>query len=231
MDAQKTGAFIASVRKEKGLTQSNLAELLFVSDKTISKWERGAGFPDIKNLEPLASALGVSLVELMQGEREQTSEISIAKAEGLLTDALQLQSKMNQTLKTVSYGVAILFTAIACFLLFLLIRDGAIVVYSVVSLLFGLAAWLIPIWMILHKKCRNTGLSILISLTLAIASLVTQFFQMRSYVINNDWAAIEDTIFVLVMVVVFFSLVTVLLNSILFLKSNRIQLSVANESV
>ena len=223
MDAQKTGAFIAAVRKEKGLTQSNLAELLLVSDKTISKWERGAGFPDIKNLEPLASALGVSLVELMQGEREQTSEISIVKAEDLLTDALQLQSKMNQALKMVSYGVTILFTAIACFLLFLLIRDGTIVVYSVVSLLFGLAAWLIPIWMILHKKCRSTGLSILISMTLALASLVTQFFQMRSYVINGDWAAIEDTIFVLVMVVAFFSLVTILLNSIMFLKHSRKQ--------
>ena len=221
MDAQKTGAFIASVRKEKGLTQSNLAELLFVSDKTISKWERGAGFPDIKNLEPLAAALGVSLVELMQGEREKTNEISITKAEGLLTDALQLQSKMNQALKMVSYGITILFAAISCFLLFLLIQDGAVVLYSVVSLLFGLAAWLIPIWMILQKKYRNIGLSILISMGLALASLVTQFFQTRSDVISGDWAAIEDIIFVLVMVVVFFSSMTILLNSILLLKSNR----------
>lgn len=221
MDAQKTGTFIASVRKEKGLTQSNLAELLFVSDKTVSKWERGVGFPDIKNLEPLASALGVSIVELMQGEREKTSEISIAKAEDLLTDALQLQSKMNQALKMVSYGVIILFTAISCFLLFLLIRNGSIVAYSVVSLLFGLAAWLIPIWIILHMKYKNIGLSIFISMALALASLVTQFFQTRSYVINGDWAAIEDTIFVLVMVVALFSLVTVLLNGIMFLKSNR----------
>lgn len=221
MDIKKTGNFISSVRKEKGLTQSDLAGLLFVSDKTISKWERGAGFPDIKNLEPLAAALEVSLVELMQGEREQTSEISIAKAEALLTDTLQLQSKMNQILKVASYGVTILFTAIACFLLFLLIRDGKIVVYSVVSILFGLVAWLIPILMILHKKCRNTGLSILISMTLALSSLVTQFFQIRSYVINGDWSALEDTIFVLVMVVVFFSLVTILLNMIMFLKHNR----------
>lgn len=225
MDAQKTGAFIASVRKEKGLTQSNLAELLFVSDKTISKWERGAGFPDIKNLEPLAAALGVSLVELMQGEREITSKISITKAEGLLTDALQLQSEMNQTLKRVSYGITILFAVISCFLLFLLIRHGAIVLYSVMSLLFGLAAWLIPIWIILQKKYRNIGLSILISMALALASLVTQFFQTRSDVISGDWAAIEDTIFVLVMVVVFFSSVTILLNSILFLKSSRKQSS------
>ncbi len=225
MDAQKTGAFIASVRKEKGLTQSNLAELLFVSDKTISKWERGAGFPDIKNLEPLAAALGISLVELMQGERKKTNEINITQAEGLLTDALKLQSKTSQALKMVSYGIAVLFAVISCFLLFLLLRDGAVVLYSVVSLLFGLAAWLIPIWMILQKKHRNIGLSIFISMALALASLVTQFFQTRSYAISGDWAAIEDTIFVLVMVVAFFSSVTILLNSILFLKSSRKQSS------
>ena len=52
MDAQKLGLFIASIRKERGMTQSELAAKLFVSDKTISKWERGAGFPDIKNIEP-----------------------------------------------------------------------------------------------------------------------------------------------------------------------------------
>ena len=57
MDAQKLGLFIASIRKERGMTQSELAAKLFVSDKTISKWERGAGFPDIKNIEPLAKAL------------------------------------------------------------------------------------------------------------------------------------------------------------------------------
>lgn len=225
MDAHKIGTFIASIRKEKGLTQSDLARLIFVSDKTISKWERGAGFPDIKNLEPLAYALGVSLVELMQGEREQTSEISIAKAEDLLTDTLQLKSNNNQALKKLSYSVTILFIAIACFLLFLLIQDGKIIVYSVVSILFGLAAWIIPICMILHKKCNNAALSILISMILALASLVTQFYQTRAYVINGDWSAMEDTIFVLVMVVVLFSLVTILLNSIMFLMCNRKQSS------
>ena len=225
LDAHKIGTFIASIRKEKGLTQSDLARLIFVSDKTISKWERGAGFPDIKNLEPLASALGVSLVELMQGEREQTSEISIAKAEDLLTDTLQLKSNNNQALKKLSYSVTILFIAIACFLLFLLIQDGKIIVYSVVSILFGLAAWIIPICMILHKKCNNAALSILISMILALASLVTQFYQTRAYVINGDWSAMEDTIFVLVMVVVLFSLVTILLNSIMFLMCNRKQSS------
>ena len=52
-----TGALIAQLRKEQGLTQKQLAEQLHISDRTISKWERGAGFPDVSLLEPLADAL------------------------------------------------------------------------------------------------------------------------------------------------------------------------------
>lgn len=69
MDSQKFGDFLCSLRKEKGWTQQELAEQLHVTDKAVSKWERGAGFPDIKMLEPLADALDVSVLELMQSER------------------------------------------------------------------------------------------------------------------------------------------------------------------
>ena len=54
---EKTGALIASVRKEKGLTQKELAVTLHVSDTTVSKWERGIGFPDVSLVEPLAERL------------------------------------------------------------------------------------------------------------------------------------------------------------------------------
>ena len=59
MDREKTGGLIASARKERGLTQKELAAQLHVSDRAVSKWERGAGFPDVSLLEPLADALGV----------------------------------------------------------------------------------------------------------------------------------------------------------------------------
>lgn len=57
MDNQKLGIFITELRKEKGLTQAQLAQKLNVTDKAVSKWERGVGFPDIKLLEPLADVL------------------------------------------------------------------------------------------------------------------------------------------------------------------------------
>lgn len=53
MDAQKFGAFVAQCRKEKKMTQVDLAAKLNVTDKAISRWERGVGFPDINTIEPL----------------------------------------------------------------------------------------------------------------------------------------------------------------------------------
>ena len=69
MDRTKTGALIAAARKEQNKTQKELAAALHVSDRAVSKWERGAGFPDISLLEPLADALGLGVLDLLRGER------------------------------------------------------------------------------------------------------------------------------------------------------------------
>ena len=66
---KKFGAFIAAMRKEKNMTQMDLARKLQVTDKAVSKWERGLGFPDINTIEPLADALGLSVLEVMRSER------------------------------------------------------------------------------------------------------------------------------------------------------------------
>ena len=68
MNTYVTGSTIRQLREAKGLTQAELAGMLSVSAKTISKWETAKGLPDISLLEPLAAALGVSVLELMQGE-------------------------------------------------------------------------------------------------------------------------------------------------------------------
>jgi len=60
MDQIKTGKFISALRKEKNLTQLQLADILGISDKTISKWERGAGLPDVSLMIPLCEALEIS---------------------------------------------------------------------------------------------------------------------------------------------------------------------------
>lgn len=69
MNNYVTGAAIKTLREKQRMTQSRLAEKLCVSDKTVSKWETGKGFPDISLLEPLAAALGISVPELLSGEQ------------------------------------------------------------------------------------------------------------------------------------------------------------------
>ena len=72
MDAKKFGAFIADRRKQQHMTQAELAGQIGVTDKAVSRWERGLGFPDINTMEPLANALGISLLELMRSEVQKT---------------------------------------------------------------------------------------------------------------------------------------------------------------
>jgi len=69
MDAVKTGALIAQARKDKGLTQRQLAERVYVSVQAVSKWELGKNFPDLSLMEPLAEELGLTVSELLAGER------------------------------------------------------------------------------------------------------------------------------------------------------------------
>lgn len=68
MDAKTIGQMIRTRREAKGMTQSQLAAALSVSDKAVSRWETGRGFPDFTLLSPIAEALGISISELMQGE-------------------------------------------------------------------------------------------------------------------------------------------------------------------
>ena len=68
MNTYVTGGAIKSLRESRNLTQAELAEQLGVSSKTVSKWETAKGLPDITLLQPLAAALGVSVIELMNGQ-------------------------------------------------------------------------------------------------------------------------------------------------------------------
>ena len=69
MDEKRIGSFIKTLRKEKGLTQEQLAEALFVSSKTVSRWETGSVLPDLNTLQTLANFFGVDIKELLYGER------------------------------------------------------------------------------------------------------------------------------------------------------------------
>ena len=80
MDNEKFGKFIKKLRKEKGITQKELGEKLNITDKAISKWERGLSFPDITIINSLAETFGITSSEILNAELGKKEEIDIEKA-------------------------------------------------------------------------------------------------------------------------------------------------------
>ncbi len=116
MDAEKFGAFVANIRKERQMTQADLASKLQVTDKAVSRWERGLGLPDINTLEPLADALQVSVLELMKSEVIEATSIHCAEAETVLFDTLKEAQEQRAREKKQEQRVSSIVISIAAFL-------------------------------------------------------------------------------------------------------------------
>ncbi len=126
IDNQKFGMFIAELRKEKHMTQKELADKLYVSDRTISKWERGAGMPQVSLLLPLAEHLNVTVTELLKGERMEQRQLAMDEVNRLLEGAVQIGvSKQHPYQKRrkkwmILYFLSVCLTALEiCFFLML----------------------------------------------------------------------------------------------------------------
>ncbi|NCB93090.1 MAG: XRE family transcriptional regulator [Clostridia bacterium] len=110
MDQSVTGKFIAQKRREKNLTQEQLAEQLGVSNKTISKWETGKCMPDYSVVEKLCGVLGITVSELMDGE-EANDSIRIYDDEQIL-DLLRRTQELEKQKNTL-YGIILIVMGIA----------------------------------------------------------------------------------------------------------------------
>ena len=89
MKKQTPGMMISSLRKERGMTQLELAEKMGVTDKAVSKWERDLSFPDINSIPKLAEIFEISVDELMQGKTETKESMNSNKAEEIVDVALK----------------------------------------------------------------------------------------------------------------------------------------------
>ncbi len=105
MDNKKTGDFIAKKRAEKGLSQKELAEIISVTDKAVSKWETGRGFPDVSLLPALSKALGVTVTELVNGE-ETNESTEKESADSAVMSALRYSKKMSRKVLGVIFIIA-----------------------------------------------------------------------------------------------------------------------------
>lgn len=126
IDKAQFGAFVAAQRKKKGYTQKELAQRLYVSDKAVSKWERGVSTPDISLLIPLADCLGVTVTELLEGRKlEPAREPEAEHVEELVRKALVFSEKGSRsTAKQKIFRVAAFTARVAVILAELALLAG-----------------------------------------------------------------------------------------------------------
>ena len=141
MDLKKTGSLIAQQRKSKNLTQRELAELLGVTYKAISRWETGTGFPDVSILEQLAKALDLTITEIVNGERAIIPSLDNDSDRAIISVFAYIK-RMRRTLLSVIMAITgVCLIASPLFLLgannFLLITCGAAVLSLSIMMYFA----------------------------------------------------------------------------------------------
>jgi len=128
MNQEKIGKFIAELRKQKKLTQEELAEELGITKNAVSKWERGLGLMDLSLLMPLSQILGVSVTEILSGEKINKDEIK-SKSEEVLIDTLDYSSKEIKNLEK-NKLLTILSTILITIILIILIDTFQAIIFK-----------------------------------------------------------------------------------------------------
>jgi transcriptional regulator with XRE-family HTH domain len=171
MGCSKTGAFIAAMRKQRGWTQGEFAEKIGVTDKAVSRWETGHGYPDVSLLKPLSEALSVSAGELLAGEVIEPEHMR-EKSDEMLIDAIT--SSKKRVRKTIAiclyvFGGAFFLWAFA----FLGYDTSWVSVYATLGLLFAAVA----AFLTFSKRLIYSFAAALVVLLLGFG-----FFEARDYV-------------------------------------------------
>lgn len=162
MDQVKIGKFLSDERKEKGYTQKQLSELLGISDKTISKWECGNGFPEASLLLPLCNELEITVNELLTGERISQQNYKKKAEENMVNMIREKEENKQKILLTTMIGVISTITfvtllLVVCFYTDVIILPIKIVLMMIAISVFGVGLY-VAMWgdrKIGYFKCRN----------------------------------------------------------------------------
>lgn len=115
MNCEKTGVLIRQLRTESNLTQKELAQRLHVTDKAVSKWERGCSLPAVDLLKPLAQELNISVIELLDGQRYEKETIALERANAILEETTKRQRRVIRRKRTAAAAVFLLL--LCCFMI------------------------------------------------------------------------------------------------------------------
>jgi len=196
---QKMGQFISELRKSQKMTQKDLAVKLHISDKAVSKWERGLSCPDTSLLSPLSDILGITISELLKGERN--SEEVINDTEESINNALQyadtaVKSKVKsmQSVCITAFSILLFLGIIACAVCDLAISRG--LTWSLIPISSCVFAWfllapfikygikgvvgtltahsilIVPFLLVLNSLIDSNGLILSIGIRMSVISII-----------------------------------------------------------
>ena len=153
MDQIKIGKFIAELRKEKKLTQEQLAEKLGVTQKSVSRWETGRNMPDLSILQVLSAELGITVSELLDGAKSEVNEKSADEAINQLIDySIESKAKRIFTNKELNFITGV----IAALIVVLLIIGAFMNMQTIPLVVFGLLS-IAVIFRLIFGRCPGCG--------------------------------------------------------------------------
>ena len=162
MDQVKIGKFLSDERKAKGYTQKQLSELLGISDKTISKWECGNGFPEASLLLPLCNELEITVNELLTGERISQQNYKKKAEENMVNMIREKEENKQKLLLTTMIGVISTITFVTLLLVVCFYSDVITLPIKMVLMVIAISVFGVGLYVamwgdgkIVYFKCRN----------------------------------------------------------------------------
>lgn len=165
MDLIKIGSFIKECRKDKNLTQEDLAEKLNISPKTVSKWECAKGLPDVSIMVDLCKELSISINELLNGEHIESKDY-MDKAEQKLLEMQEEKAKKDKSLLNAEIFIGALSTVmfLACVFGFAYLMEIGEVLWGILALVVGIIIFIPSVAFCLYieqkagfYKCAKCG--------------------------------------------------------------------------
>lgn len=169
MDQIKTGNFLVSLRKEKNITQQQLADILQVSVKAVSKWECGEGYPSLQSLKDLSDFYGVTVDEIINGERNKT------EAKELVNTSIQIKEKKPLNfpiLRSISLGITGLGIMLYFIIMYCCYSTAGSLICILFTTLIGLVLSLIELK---HYKDRKNSIIALFNYEFIIIGIALSF--------------------------------------------------------
>lgn len=145
MDQIKIGKFIAEIRKEKNFTQRQLADILSISDKTVSKWECGKGLPEVSLMIPLCDALQITVNDLLTGERVSEVDYQKRAEENMMNLIKENEENKKRMALSIICGVITIIAVcslvvIASYIAIPTIARIALIVFAIITAVAGIGA-------------------------------------------------------------------------------------------